>query len=147
MSVKTVNLNFDDLRKIAIACHCHGVGLKSPGLTFSHGNVGNEYLLLAKKIDDLVQDSEPYHLFLLSHNGELPKGKDEVAYEMRVVQDNPGGPWRVAHHKDDNSYVATFRGPNAPSTTGVRSDAAGGTESVDKKSGGKRPARKKSKRR
>lgn len=133
--IRVVNLTYDDLRKLVIACHNQGLFLKRPGLTFSHGNVGNEYMALAKKVDTLVQNSEPYHLFLLSHNGELPKKKDEVEYE-----------WQVFHDQDDNIMANYNRHSTQPNTEPVRSDATGQAEPASTPGNHKRTGQKKSSR-
>lgn len=51
-------LTYPALRAIVIALHNQGLMMKAPGLTFSHGNVGNEYLAIASDIDDLVSELE-----------------------------------------------------------------------------------------
>jgi hypothetical protein len=72
-----VEITYPELRAIVVALFNAGVLNKQQGLTFSHGNIGNEYLALAARIDKFVADLEPRHVLTLLNNEELEKHTKE----------------------------------------------------------------------
>jgi hypothetical protein len=71
MAVTERSISYSSLRMIVMALHNQGEFMKSPGLTFSHGNLGNEYLELASYLDAFVADLEKKHIIVLKNNEEL----------------------------------------------------------------------------
>lgn len=76
MAKTEAGITFQELRRIVTALHDKGTALKESRLTFSHGNIGNEFLEICHSLDALVADSEPYKKFLIIAYDLYEKEKD-----------------------------------------------------------------------
>ena len=88
MANSKAGLTYHQLRAIVIALYNQGVMMRQPGLTFSHGNTGNEFIALAGELDVVVRDSEPYKKYYLfeaeqfDKDEEFRRGKDKQNWEV-----------------------------------------------------------------
>lgn len=64
--IPKVELSYHELRMVVMALYNQGTMLREPQLTFAHGNTGNDYQNLARRIDHVLSKLEKYHVIKLS---------------------------------------------------------------------------------
>lgn len=73
-----IRLGFYELRAMVIATQRYGSTVARDGGTFSERNAGNDYQVLAGKVDKLLTDGEPGQGFMIIPGEQIEKIKEEI---------------------------------------------------------------------
>src|SRR5271166_613405 len=84
--VRSLILGFHELRALVVATYDKGETLKEYGGTFSHGNTGNTFQDLARKVDELIVFGEPATRFVIAHEEDLIAREKSFADTFDRVQ-------------------------------------------------------------
>lgn len=78
--------NYPVLRMIVMALFNQGLELKRPGLTFAHGNVGNQFIDNAKFFDDFLADLEPTDHIVMMRKSTVEGEERYLAQRCEMVE-------------------------------------------------------------
>lgn len=120
--ITNIRLSYSDMRRLVIALYDTGTNLQNPRLTFSHGNVGNELLDIAEKIDEFVADLEAENVMVVMKYDELQSERmasDRLYMEIQDSRDKHLSGLEQANHviEQINKALGTVMGPNSNQET------------------------------
>ena len=87
MSSNKPAFNYPVLRMIVMALHNQGLQLKQPGLTFAHGNMGNQFIDQAKFFDSYLADLEPTDHIIMVKKSVVEGEENYLAHKLQVLEE------------------------------------------------------------